>query len=262
MRRVIRGIIGGCVMVSMVVCGSSSDVTATANRVKKPYYKTNVNTDYLVEDADLYEETGEVVTFFAKYTTTWGSSPNWRYAIYGDARGEQERPTTGYIMIGNETYGGGYEDYTVWDNTNSVTKIVLDGKKSFKLNKTRKPSKKDDLMWHDFGDLTESQLKVKTKWSTKIKVPNGKHTLTITDKHGHKSVLKVWKDTKKPKIKVFKKGGKRYCKITDNAGIYKVDGKKISKNGKIVKSYTTVAKKGYYGCTASDIAGNSSDVSW
>lgn len=248
MRDYKKVLVAGVLTMSILI--GHTDVTASS--VKKPYYKTNVNTDYLLEDGDLYDETGEVVSFFAKYTTTWGSSPNWRYAIYGDAMGEKERPLTGYIMIGKEGCSDTYEDFTVLDNTNSVTKIVLDGKKSFKLNKVEKSSKKDDLMWHDFGDLTGSQLKIKWKRSTKIKVPNGKHTLTIKDKHGHKSVLKVWKDTKKPKIKVIKKGGKYYCKITDNAGIDTVNGKKISKNGKIVKTYLKVGRW----CTVTDIARN------
>lgn len=249
MRDYKKALVAGALAMSMLV-GQAGHTDVTASSVKKPYYKTNVNTDYLLEDRDLYDETGEVVSFYAKYTTTWGSSPNWVYAKYGDAMGEKERPLTGYMMCGKGD--GGFLNLDVIDNTNSVTKIVLDGKKSFKLNKSKKASKKDDLMWHDFGDLTESQLKIKWKWSTKIKIPDGKHTLTITDKHGHKSVLKVWKDTKAPKIKVIKKGSKYYCKITDNAGIYKVNNKKISKNGKIVKTYL---KAGRF-CTVTDIAGN------
>lgn len=251
MRDYKKALVAGALAMSMLV-GQAGHTDVTASSVKKPYYKTNVNTDYLVEDADLYEETGEVVSFYAKYTTTWGSSPNWVYAKYGDAMGEKDRPLTGYMMCGKEKYSGDFLNLDVIDNTNSVTKIVLDGKKSFKLNKSKKASKKDDLMWHDFGDLTESQLKIKWKWSTKLKIPNGKHTLTITDKHGHKSVLKVWKDTKKPKIKIFKKGGKYYCKITDNAGIDTVNSKKISKNGKIIKSYTVKGRE----CKVVDIAGN------
>ena len=247
--------IAGVLTMSILI--GHSDVTASS--VKKPYYKTNVNTDYLVEDADLYEETGEVVTFEAKYSFARMLGDHHVYNVYNSSvDGKKEQSLTGYIMCGGGEYG---ISFGVLDNTNSVKKIVLDGKKTFKLNSSRKWNTKDD-MWREFDDRSSKDLKLVCKTATKLKVPNGKHTLTITDKHGHKSVLKVWKDTKKPKIKVFKKGGKRYCKITDNAGIYEVDGKKISKNGKIVKSYTTVAKKGYYVCTASDIAGNSSDVSW
>ena len=111
----------------------------------------------------------------------------------------------------------------------------------------------DNVSWEDFGKKTAAELNMEFKTASKLKIPEGKHTLSITDKHGHKSILKVWKDTKAPKIKVTRKGKKITCKITDKSGIDEVNGKKISKNGKIIKSYTVKGD-----CVVSDLAGNES----
>ena len=51
----------------------------------------------------------------------------------------------------------------------------------------------------------------------------------------------------------LEKGKKIICKITDKSGIDEVNGKKISKKGKIVKSYTVKGD-----CVVSDLAGNES----
>ena len=60
----------------------------------------------------------------------------------------------------------------------------------------------DIVLWDDFSKRTASELNMEFKTASKLKIPEGKHTLSITDKDGHKSILKVWKDTKAPKIKV------------------------------------------------------------
>mgnify|MGYP006972853683 FL=1 len=222
-----------------------------AAKVKKPYYKTGVKTDYLVNDAALFKKTGVVLSFREKYAETSGYNPV-SYSVYG-LGADKERPLTGYVMIGNVNKFGKCISYEVLDNTGSVDKIVLDGKKSYKLDKVRKPAENDSVSWEDFGKKTAAELNMEFKTASKLKIPEGKHTLSITDKHGHKSILKVWKDTKAPKIKVTRKGKKITCKITDKSGIDEVNGKKISKNGKIIKSYTVKGD-----CVVSDLAGNES----
>lgn len=234
-------------LMTSMLCGKVSH----AAKVKTPYYKTGVKTDYLVKDTAFYKKTGEVLSFREKYAETSGYNPV-SYSVYGSGSGKQ-RPLTGYVMIGNVNKFGKCISYEVLDNTGSVDKIVLDGKKSYKLDKVRKPAENDSVSWEDFGKKTAAELNMEFKTASKLKIPEGKHTLSITDKHGHKSILKVWKDTKAPKIKVTRKGKKITCKITDKSGIDEVNGKKISKNGKIIKSYTVKGD-----CVVSDLAGNES----
>ena len=52
------------------------------------------------------------------------------YSVYG-LGADKERPLTGYVMIGNINKFGKSISYEVLDNTDSVDKIVLDGKKSY-----------------------------------------------------------------------------------------------------------------------------------
>lgn len=232
-------------LIASMLCGDVSH----ASGVKKPYYKTGVKTDYLVKDIQFFKKTGEVVSFREKYRETSGLSPV-AYAVYGSGT-DKKRPLTGYVMIGNLNKFGKTISYEVLDNTGSIDEIVLDGKKSYKLDNTRKPNANDSVVWEDFDNKTAGELNMEFKNASKLKIPEGKHTLSITDKHGHKSILKVWKDTKAPKIKVTKKGKQIICKITDKSGIDEVNGKKISKNGKIIKSYTVKGD-----CVVSDLAGN------
>ena len=70
-----------------------------AAKVKKPYYKTGVKTDYLVNDAALFKKTGVVLSFREKYAETSGYNPV-SYSVYG-LGADKERPLTGYVMIGN-----------------------------------------------------------------------------------------------------------------------------------------------------------------
>ena len=62
------------------------------------------------------------------------------YSVYG-LGADKERPLTGYVMIGNINSGKSIS-YEVLDNTDSVDKMVLDGKKVYKLDKVRKPAAK------------------------------------------------------------------------------------------------------------------------
>ena len=151
-----------------------------AAKVKKPYYKTGVKTDYLVNDAALFKKTGVVLSFREKYAETSGYNPV-SYSVYG-LGADKERPLTGYVMIGNINKFGKSISYEVLDNTDSVEKIVLDGKKSYKLDKVRKPAANDTVLWDDFSKRTASELNMEFKTASKLKIPEGKHILSITDK--------------------------------------------------------------------------------
>lgn len=151
----------------------------------------------------------------------------------------------------------------VLDNTYSVKKITLDGKKSYKLNNP-KVSKNNGYTYYDFGDNSLHDLGVKVKSSSKLKystLSEGKHTLSIKDKHGHKVTYKVWKDTKAPKFKVTKKGNKVTVKVTDKGTKIKsidIGGKKkeFTKAKKSVTVTVTKKKFEWNSCSAKDRAGN------
>ena len=59
---------------------------------------------------------------------------------------------------------------------------MLDGKKSYKLDKVRKPAANDIVLWNDFSKRTASELNMEFKTASKLKIPDGKHILSITDK--------------------------------------------------------------------------------
>lgn len=59
---------------------------------------------------------------------------------------------------------------------------MLDGKKSYKLDKVRKPAANDIVLWNDFSKRTASELNMEFKTASKLKIPDGKHILPITDK--------------------------------------------------------------------------------
>ena len=139
-------------LMTSMLCGEVSH----AAKVKTPYYKTGVKTDYLVKDTAFYKKTGEVLSFREKYAETSGYNPL-SYSVYGSGSGKQ-RPLTGYVMIGNVNKFGKCISYEVLDNTGSVDKIVLDGKKSYKLDKVRKPAENDNVSCEDFGKKTAAEL--------------------------------------------------------------------------------------------------------
>ncbi|MCI6654257.1 MAG: PD-(D/E)XK nuclease domain-containing protein [Clostridium sp.] len=59
---------------------------------------------------------------------------------------------------------------------------MLDGKKSYKLDKVRKPAANDIVLWNDFSKRTASELNMEFTTASKLKIPDGKHILSITDK--------------------------------------------------------------------------------
>ena len=110
---------------------------------------------------------------------------------------------------------------------------------------------------HDLGVKVKSSSKL--KYST---LSDGKHTLSIKDKHGHKVTYKVWKDTKAPKVKVIKKGNKYIGKITDKgSGIGKIElnGKETTYTKRKTSVTLTFSKKKYFkikSFSVTDRAGN------
>ena len=93
-------------LMTSMLCGEVSH----AAKVKTPYYKTGVKTDYLVKDTAFYKKTGEVLSFREKYAETSGYNPV-SYSVYGSGCGKQ-RPLTGYVILeyiyivtGNEAEG-------------------------------------------------------------------------------------------------------------------------------------------------------------
>lgn len=212
MRDYKKALVAGALAMSMLVGqAGNTDITATA--------KTKYN-----NEIDLFDDTGEVVGFYDKFDTKYMRSTQKHFL-----KGSED----GYYFISNETYVDVSSTIPILDNTNSVKKVTVDGKKSYKLNNP-KVSKNNGYTYYDFGDNSLHDLGVKVKSSSKLKystLSEGKHTLTIKDKHGHKVTYKVWKDTKKPKFDFHKKGSKWVMKATDKgSGVGEI---KISyKNGK------------------------------
>lgn len=222
MRDYKKVLVAGALAMSMLVGQAGhTDITASA----KTKYDNEI---------DLYNETGEVLTFGDKFYT------------------KHMRDTQCHIM---EDFEDGYcfisdaivelsDKIVILDNTNSVKKITVDGKKSYKLNNP-KVRKNDGYTYYDFDDKSLHDLGVKIKSSPKLKystLSEGKHTLVVKDKHGHKVAMKIWKDTKAPKAKDYKKGNKWITKATDKgSGIGEIT--IYYKNGnEKVKKYTSYKK--------------------
>lgn len=212
MRDYKKALVAGALAMSMLVGQAGhTDITASA----KTKYDNEI---------DLYDDTGEVISFDHKYTTWHMRDTQWHI---------KSMSSDGYYFFTKGSLNAMSNPIAIYDNTNSVKKITVDGKKSYRLNNP-KVSKNDFDTYCDFGDNSLHDLGVKIKSSPKLKystLSEGKHTLTIKDKHGHKATMKIWKDTKAPKLKIYKKGNKWAMKATDKgSGVGEI---KISyKNGK------------------------------
>lgn len=237
-------VVGALAMSMLVGQAGHTDITASA----KTKYDNEI---------DLYNDTGEVVGFYYKFDTLHMRDTQKHFL-----KGTED----GYYFVSDASFFAMSNPIAILDNTNSVKKVTVDGKKSYKLNNP-KVSKNDGYTYYDFDDKSLHDLGVKFKSSPKLKystLSEGKHTLTIKDKHGHKVTYKVWKDTKAPKFKVTKKGNKYTFKVTDKGtGIRSIDiGGKKKEFTKAKKSVTvTVTKKKFRwnSCSATDRAGNTGD---
>lgn len=255
--KVIKGIVLGSTVLSMLV-GQASPSTAYAweqlagsplgtsdeddnsstenTKIEDEYtdIMASAKTKYNNE-IDLYNDTGEVVGFYYKFDTLHMRDTQKHFL---------KSTEDGYYFVSDASFFAMSNPIAILDNTNSVKKVTVDGKKSYKLNNP-KVSKNDGYTYYDFDDKSLHDLGVKFKSSPKLKystLSEGKHTLTIKDKHGHKVTYKVWKDTKAPKAKDYKKGNKWITKATDKgSGIGEI--KICYKNGKEkIKTYKTYKK--------------------
>ncbi len=214
----------------------------------------NTKTEDEYTDISLYNETGEILLFADEYEGSFGDSEE-MYKCTLHREGITEQPVLGeYIVINKrEKKIKNYGEVTIVDGTKSVKKVVLDGKKSYKLRKVHKVKKSAgwDDVWVDYDRkrLYEKVGYRDVKGLCLQKLSEGRHTVSMTDKHNHKITMKVWKDTKAPKIKVAKKKGKIVVKVTDkNSGIagIGIDGMKKITNWskkKRVTSYTVNVTK-------------------
>lgn len=235
MRDYKKALVAGALAMSMLVGQAGhTDITASA----KTKYDNEI---------DLFDDTGEVISFPQKFNTKHMRDTQWHIssdkAFWGEEGVSCAMSSDGYYYISKGIVIMS-SPITVYDNTNSVKKITVDGKKSYKLNKS-KVIKDTYNTFYDFGDNNLHDLGVKVKSSPKLKystLSEGKHTLVVKDKHGHKVTYKVWKDTKKPKTKDYKKGNKWITKATDKgSGIGEIT--IFYKNGnEKVKKYTSYKK--------------------
>ena len=188
--KVIKGIVLGSTVLSMLV--GHTDITASAKNIER------------TADMDLYNETGEVLLFIENYTNP-------------DVMGTQMIPrkesqkVEGYVTR-NKLNTKNY-NLALLDSSNSVTKITVDGKKTYKLKKVAKYS--EDTYWYGFGGGHGDRLKSSCKEFDTKKLSQGKHTITAKDKHGHETSIKLWNDTKAPVVKIIKKKNQFYVKATD-----------------------------------------------
>lgn len=179
----------------------------------------NTKTEDEYTDISLYNETGEVLLFTGEYSASFGDSEE-MFKARLHPEGIVEQTVFGdYIVVNKELKNVKNFGTAIIDSTKSVKKVVLDGKKSYKLKKVHKIKRKkgDDDIWIDYDNkrLYEKIGYRDVKGLYLNKLSEGKHTLTMTDKHGHKITMKVWKDTKAPSVKITKKGDKFIVKITD-----------------------------------------------
>lgn len=217
--KVIKGIVLGSTVLSMLV--GHTDITASAKSIER------------TADMDLYNETGEVLLFADKYNNA-------------ASKGEQMIPLTekssamvdGYYVQDQENIIG-YK-LMILDSTNSVSKITVDGKKKYNLSKAKNYS--TDIKWYGFGGGQGDKLKCKYRLFNTKKLSQGKHTLTVKDKHGHETSMKLWNDTKAPKVKIIKKKNQFYVKATDKGiGVGSVYcGSKVMKKWSERKTSVTV----------------------
>lgn len=225
--KVIKGIVLGSTVLSMLVGQAGhTDITASAKSIER------------TADMDLYNENGEVLLFERNYVNV-------------DLMGtqmtpfEEKRKLEGYVYFNQEAIKG-YK-LILLDSTNSVKKITVDGKKTYKLGKSYKYS--EDTYWYGFGGGHGDKLKCKYRIFDTKKLSQGKHTITAKDKHGHETSIKLWNDTKAPKLKVIQKKDKFIIKVSDNgSGIKKVmiNGFKTKTYSKRVTSATvTLTKKNW-----------------
>lgn len=237
--KVIKGIVLGSTVLSMLI--GHSDVIVSAE------------TKY-DNEIDLYDETNEVISFDYKFATKHMRDTQWHIrsdkAFWGDKGVSYAMSSDGYYFVSKGIVAMS-SPIAIYDNTNSVKKITVDGKKSYKLDNP-KVSKNDFDTYYDFGDNSLHDLGVKIKKSSKLKystLSEGKHTLVVKDKHGHKVTMKLWKDTKAPKVKVIKKGNKYIGKITDKgSGIGKIElnGKETTYTKRKTSVTLTFSKKKYF----------------
>ena len=219
--KVIKGIVLGSTVLSMLV--GHTDITASAKSIER------------TADMDLYNETGEVLLFTDNYVNL-------------DLKGtqmtplEEKRKVEGYVVLDQEAIKG-YE-LILLDSTNSVKKVTVDGRKTYKLGKSHKYS--DDIYWYGFGGGQGDKLKCKYRLFNTKKLSQGKHTITAKDKHGHETSIKLWNDTKAPKMKIIEKKNKFIIKVSDKGiglGGLSVNGCKTKKWSKRVTSATVTINK-------------------
>lgn len=219
--KVIKGIVLGSTVLSMLV--GHTDITASAKSIER------------TADMDLYNETGEVLLFTDNYVNL-------------DLKGtqmtplEEKRKVEGYVVLDQEAIKG-YE-LILLDSTNSVKKVTVDGKKTYKLGKSHKYS--DDIYWYGFGGGHGDKLKCKYRLFDTKKLSQGKHTITAKDKHGHETSIKLWNDTKAPKVKIYKKKNKFIIKLSDKGiglGGFHINGFKAKRWSKRVTSATIIINK-------------------
>lgn len=219
--KVIKGIVLGSTVLSMLV--GHTDITASAKSIER------------TADMDLYNETGEVLLFIENYTNP-------------DVMGTQMIPrkesqkVEGYVTR-NKLNTKNY-NLALLDSSNSVTKITVDGKKTYKLKKVAKYS--EDTYWYGFGGGHGDRLKSSCKEFDTKKLSQGKHTITAKDKHGHETSIKLWNDTKAPKLKIIEKKNKFIIKVSDKGiglGSLSVNGCKTKKWSKRVTSATVTVNK-------------------
>lgn len=219
--KVIKGIVLGSTVLSMLV--GHTDITASAKSIER------------TADMDLYNETGEVLLFIENY-------------INPDVMGTQMVPrkesqkVEGYVTR-NKLNTKNY-NLALLDSSNSVTKITVDGKKTYKLKKVAKYS--EDTYWYGFGGGHGDRLKSSCKEFDTKKLSQGKHTITAKDKHGHETSIKLWNDTKAPKLKIIEKKNKFIIKVSDKGiglGSLSVNGCKTKKWSKRVTSATVTVNK-------------------
>lgn len=233
--KVIKGIVLGSTVLSMLV-GQAYPSTAYAweQFVGSPIVPSdeddnddteNTKTEDEYTDISLYNETGEILLFTNEYEDSFGSSEQ-VYKCTLHREGITEKPVLNEYMVVNKSRKKIKNlDVAIIDSTKSVKKVVLDGKKSYKLSKKLykiKRKKGDDDIWVDYDNkrLREKIGARGVKGLYLDKLSEGRHTVSMTDKHGHKITMKVWVDSKAPKIKVTKKKNKIVVKVTDkNSGI-------------------------------------------
>ena len=264
MRDYKKALVAGALAMSMLV-GQASPSTAYAweQFVGSPIVPSdeddnddteNTKTEDEYTDISLYNETGEILLFADEYEASFGGSGE-MYKCTLHREGITSMPVLNeYIVINkSEKKVKGYGNVSIIDSTKSVKKVVLDGKKSYKLKKVRKV--KRSAGWTDtWVDYDRKRLYEKigyraVKGLCLQKLSEGRHTISMTDKHGHKITMKVWVDSKAPTVKEIKKKNKIIVKVTDkNSGISAIgiDGMKKITNWsrkERVTSYTVTVTK-------------------